>query len=113
MILKHSAEALTGEFSSSLATMPIHHSEAGIKAGTFKVVANHKPVLLVFTVLGLADADAVAFLAHRLVGLGPNWVSSLERDVASHLRGHWSKSQVSRSTHLIVISWLASKWRNW
>lgn len=42
MILKHSAEALTGEFSSSLATMPIHHSEAGIKAGTFKVVANHK-----------------------------------------------------------------------
>ena len=71
------------------------------------------PVLLVFTVLGLADADAVAVIAHRLVGLGPHWVSSLKSDVASHLRGHWSKSQVSRSTHLRVISWLATKWRNW
>jgi len=42
VVLKHSGEALTGEFSSSLATVTIHDGEARIKAGTFKVVANHK-----------------------------------------------------------------------
>ncbi len=35
------------------------------------------PVLLVFTVLGFADADAVALPFHSLVLLVPHWLASL------------------------------------
>lgn len=75
------------------------------------------PVLLVFSVVSLANADAVALTANSFVVLGSDGLSSLESYVASHLRGHRCQSQRVGGTTgpllLHVVSWLTSKRWNW
>ena len=63
------------------------------------------PVFLLASVLGLADANTIAGIAHRLVGTGPHGEPPLKGDVATDLRSHWRQVELHWSDRLKTAEW--------
>jgi len=103
VLLEDAAEFRAGELGSSRATMTVEDCEAAIVAATAEIFMHHKPVFLLATVLGLADADAVAWVADGLIGAMLHWLSPQVGDVASHLGRHRREYRHIRSDHLLLL----------
>ena len=51
------------------------------------------PVFLFRPIVGLSNANAVAFVADGLIRALLNGLTPMKGDVTSHLRGHWRESE--------------------
>ena len=70
-------------------------------------------ILLRFTVVSLADADSETLVINGFVRARSHRKAPLVSEVPSHLRSHWSQSQLIYAIDLAEVRLYASKGRDW